>query len=129
MERLCVLHPGGSVDIADLPSRYTTNVQLRDTDRVEVSRQRAAGPPPQDFDLPTAGLPLKTYLENIEVALIRRALHESGGVVAHAAQRLQIRRTTLAEKMKRYGITAAQAEIEGGHEDAAAPPDGDSAIT
>ena len=59
-------------------------------------------------------MPLKAYIENIEIALIRRALLETKGVVAHAAQRLQIRRTTLAEKMKRYGIHSEQAE--------AAPP-------
>ena len=62
------------------------------------------GPQPQDFDLPTEGVPLKAYIENIEIALIRRALVDTSGVVAHAAERLQIRRTTLAEKMKRYGI-------------------------
>ncbi len=32
------------------------------------------------------------------------ALREASGIVAHAAERLQIRRTTLSEKMKRYGI-------------------------
>ena len=45
----------------------------------------------------------------VEIALIRRALVDANGVVAHAAQRLQIRRTTLAEKMKRYGIQAEAA--------------------
>jgi sigma-54 specific flagellar transcriptional regulator A len=112
MERLCVLYPGGVVDIPALPSRYTANAPLRETDREEVTKVRAAGPPPQDFDLPLEGVPLKTYLENIEVALIRRALHDTSGVVAHAAQRLQIRRTTLAEKMKRYGIAASHPDGE-----------------
>jgi sigma-54 specific flagellar transcriptional regulator A len=107
MERLCVLYPGQSVDIANLPSRYTANAPLRGSDRELVARRVAAGPQPQDFELPTEGVPLKVYIENIEIALIRRALSESHGVVAHAAQRLQIRRTTLAEKMKRYGIEAA----------------------
>jgi len=32
------------------------------------------------------------------------ALHDANGVVAHAAEKLQVRRTTLAEKMKRYGM-------------------------
>jgi sigma-54 specific flagellar transcriptional regulator A len=104
MERLCVLYPGQDVDIPNLPSRYTVNAPLREADREIVTRRVAAGPQPQDFDLPTEGVPLKTYIENIEIALIRRALAETHGVVAHAAQRLQIRRTTLAEKMKRYGI-------------------------
>jgi sigma-54 specific flagellar transcriptional regulator A len=62
-------------------------------------------------DLPTEGLPLKDYLERIEVSLIRRALHEADGVIAHAAARLHLRRTTLAEKMKRYGIPASPGEL------------------
>ncbi len=112
MERLCVLYPGQPVDIANLPSRYTANAPLREADREIVARRSAAGPQPQDFDLPTEGIPLKTYIENIEIALIRRALVDTDGVVAHAAERLQIRRTTLAEKMKRYGIQAG-AEAQG----------------
>jgi sigma-54 specific flagellar transcriptional regulator A len=43
-------------------------------------------------------------VENVEIALIRRALMESNGVVAHAAKVLQLNRTTLTEKIRRYGI-------------------------
>jgi sigma-54 specific flagellar transcriptional regulator A len=111
LERLCVLHPGGVVEIAQLPSRYTEQAPLRESDRQEVAAARAAGPPPQDVELPTEGLPLKDYLERIEVSLIRRALHEADGVIAHAAARLHLRRTTLAEKMKRYGIPASPGEL------------------
>ncbi len=107
LERLCVLHPGTTVDIPNLPTRYTANAPLRDSDRRELASSRASGPQPQDFELPSDGLPLKEYLEKVEVALIRRALHEADGIVAHAAKRLQVRRTTLAEKMKRYGICAS----------------------
>jgi sigma-54 dependent transcriptional regulator, flagellar regulatory protein len=106
VERLCVLYPGGVVDIPQLPARYTESAPLRESDRQEVAAARAAGPPPQDLELPADGLPLKDYLEQIEVSLIRRALHEADGVIAHAAEKLQVRRTTLAEKMKRYGIPA-----------------------
>ncbi|MFQ5609228.1 MAG: helix-turn-helix domain-containing protein, partial [Woeseiaceae bacterium] len=107
IERLCVLYPAGSIDIQNLPTRYTAAAPLRDSDRESVAATRASGPQPQDFDLPSESVPLKAYLENIEIALIRRALHECNGVIAHAARHLQIRRTTLAEKMKRYGINPA----------------------
>ena len=104
LERLCVLYPEGAVDIPQLPTRYTAAAPLRETDRQEVAATRASGPQPQDIEFPADGLPLKEYLEQIEVSLIRRALHDAGGVIAHAAEKLQVRRTTLAEKMKRYGI-------------------------
>lgn len=111
MERLCVLYPGGEVDIHQLPTRYTSSAPLRESDRRAVVESRESGPLPQDFELGLDQLPLKDYLEKIEVALIRRALHESGGVIAAAAERLQVRRTTLAEKIKRYRISVP-AEVQ-----------------
>ena len=59
---------------------------------------------PADVLATCKGMPLKEYLESIEIALIDAALKQAGGIVAHAAETLQIRRTTLSEKMKRYGI-------------------------
>ena len=106
IERLCVLYPGGTVDIAQLPTRYTAKAALRESDLKDVAATRASGPQPQDFELPAEGLPLKAYLENVEISLIRRALYEANGVTAEAARQLQIGRTTLAEKMKRYKISA-----------------------
>ena len=35
---------------------------------------------------------------------IKQALTDSGGVVAHAAKRLGMRRTTLVEKLRKYGL-------------------------
>lgn len=108
VERLCILYPGESVDITQLPTRYTSKAVLRESDLKDVASTRASGPQPQDFDLPAEGMPLKTYLENVEIALIRRALYQANGVAAQAARQLQIGRTTLAEKMKRYKIPAHQ---------------------
>ena len=54
--------------------------------------------------LPTEGLDLKEYLGNLEQSLIQQALDDAGGVVARAAERLRIRRTTLVEKMRKYGM-------------------------
>jgi sigma-54 specific flagellar transcriptional regulator A len=104
LERLCVLYPDAAVDIPQLPTRYTATAPLRESDRQEVAATRASGPQPQDIEFPADGLPLKDYLEKIEVSLIRRALYDTDGIIAHAAEKLQVRRTTLAEKMKRYGI-------------------------
>jgi len=54
--------------------------------------------------LPIEGLDLKEYLGNLEQGLIHQALEDAGGVVARAAERLRIRRTTLVEKMRKYGM-------------------------
>jgi sigma-54 specific flagellar transcriptional regulator A len=104
LERLCVLHPGASVDICDLPGRYTAGVPLRSSDTAALADKRATGASPEDFELPGESTSLKAYLEKVEVSLIQRALDDAEGVVADAARRLQIGRTTLSEKIKRYRI-------------------------
>ena len=104
LERLCVLYPGSEVDISDLPARYTADAPVRESDRQQIDEAREAGPLPQDFGLPGEDVTLKEYLANIELSLIRRALHDTDGVIAQAARRLNVRRTTLVEKMKKYGL-------------------------
>ena len=71
-------------------SQQKTN---NDSDVVEIN----ALPDNEEFDL-------KEHLSHLEQNLIQDALNKSQGVVAHAAKRLNIRRTTLVEKMKKYGM-------------------------
>ena len=54
--------------------------------------------------LPSDGLDLKEHLAQMEILLIKQALDESNGVVAHAAKLLKMRRTTLVEKLRKYGL-------------------------
>ena len=54
--------------------------------------------------LPEEGIDLKEYINVLEGDLIRQALNECNGVVAHAAKRLNMRRTTLVEKLRKYGL-------------------------
>ena len=50
-------------------------------------------------------------MAGIELELLRAALEQSGGVVAHAAPLLGLRRTTLVEKLRKYGIDREQTEL------------------
>lgn len=43
-------------------------------------------------------------LAELEVEMIRQALEAQAGVVARAADMLGMRRTTLVEKMRKYGL-------------------------
>jgi sigma-54 specific flagellar transcriptional regulator A len=60
--------------------------------------------------LPVNGLDLKEYLNDLEKSLIQQALDDSTGVVARAAEKLKIRRTTLVEKMRKYDISRKEKE-------------------
>ncbi len=104
MERLCILYPGGKVDHRLLPQRYSGNYEATPAHAGNSDNVMAGAMAPRDVIAACNGMSLKEYLESIEIALIDAALAEAGGIVAHAAERLQIRRTTLSEKMKRFGI-------------------------
>ncbi|GAA0853658.1 sigma-54 dependent transcriptional regulator [Aliiglaciecola litoralis] len=54
--------------------------------------------------LPSDGMNLKEYLSELEISMINQALDQQDGVVARAAEILGMRRTTLVEKMRKYGI-------------------------
>jgi sigma-54 specific flagellar transcriptional regulator A len=69
--------------------------------------QPSAGP--SGDALPQDGLDLKAHLYAIEQQLIAEALARSGGTVSQAARLLGLRRTTLVEKMRRFGMSVAEA--------------------
>ncbi|MFO7325623.1 MAG: helix-turn-helix domain-containing protein, partial [Pseudomonadota bacterium] len=57
--------------------------------------------------LPPGGIDLRAHVSAIEESLIRQALERSNGVVAQAARLLGLRRTTLVEKLRKFGINGA----------------------
>lgn len=56
----------------------------------------------------TSGVDLNLHVRHLEALLIRQALVTTKGVVSRAAQSLQIQRTTLIEKMRRYNIDKSE---------------------
>jgi sigma-54 specific flagellar transcriptional regulator A len=59
-----------------------------------------------DAELPRGGIDLKNHMSAIEIGLIRKALRDADGTVAGAARLLNIRRTTLVEKLRKYRLSA-----------------------
>ncbi|MGL4770469.1 MAG: helix-turn-helix domain-containing protein [Plesiomonas shigelloides] len=54
---------------------------------------------------------LKEMLSDLEIGLIRQALDAQFWVVARAADMLGMRRTTLVEKMRKYGLNKESAAV------------------
>jgi len=111
IERLAILHPYGVVDVADLPEKFRAGQPGREDLAVPAGVPIAVDVTDPAFAaprLPTDGLDLKEHLSQLEVSLIRQALDQANGVVAHAAQILRMRRTTLVEKLRKYGSRAAR---------------------
>ncbi|MEE2731431.1 MAG: sigma-54 dependent transcriptional regulator [Pseudomonadota bacterium] len=110
VERLVITHPYGVVGVSDLPKRFR-HVDETDEDRElpEDTAETVLGMPGYvSMDtpalLPVNGIDLKEYLSNLECNLIKQALDDCNGVVARAAEKLKIRRTTLVEKMRKYDL-------------------------
>ncbi|MES2819750.1 MAG: sigma-54 dependent transcriptional regulator [Pseudomonadota bacterium] len=113
VERMAIMHPYGVIGVIELPKKFR---HVDDEDEQQATRERNdleeratfhVGLPGMDSPamLPPEGLDLKDYLGNLEQGLIQQALDDASGVVARAAERLRIRRTTLVEKMRKYGMT------------------------
>jgi sigma-54 specific flagellar transcriptional regulator A len=60
--------------------------------------------------LPQEGLDLRAHLLAIERRLVEQALERANGTVAQAARLLNLRRTTLVEKLRKLGIAAGDLE-------------------
>lgn len=70
---------------------------------IQQASQAAAAP---DLTLPEDGIDFDAYVSRIEHQLIRRALEKTGGNKGRASKLLNLKRTTLVEKLKRLEYRA-----------------------
>jgi sigma-54 dependent transcriptional regulator, flagellar regulatory protein len=114
VERLAIMHPYGVIGVQELPKKFRYVDDFDENRPVEDSGMPSGIPGLVGLDapalLPVNGIDLKDYLSNLEKQLIQQALDESGGVVARAAEKLRIRRTTLVEKVRKYGLRDEETE-------------------
>lgn len=118
VERMAIMHPYGVIGVAELPKKFRYLDDDEEEQRVDSLRndleERVAinsqASTSASAILPPEGLDLKDYLGGLEQSLIQQALDEASGIVARAAERLRIRRTTLVEKMRKYGMGRREGE-------------------
>ena len=111
VERMAIMHPHGVIGVGELPRKFRyvddDNEDLRQLQQEQDDN--AWRPPLAGFSrfvgLPPEGLDLREHLAELEQSLIQQALDDANFVVARAAERLRIRRTTLVEKMRKYGMS------------------------
>ena len=133
-ERLSILFPGLPVDYDDLPNKYQVEIDAEaeliscDQNTVNVTDlgakdvsidtndskkeiydtvESSVGMSAMGIKSPNLdeGLDLKSYLVEMEVQLIQKALSQTDGNVSQAAKLLQTNRTTLVEKIRKYDLT------------------------
>ena len=119
VERLVILYPNNLVDINDLPVKYrhldVPEYQPDYPEELQEQEAFAAIFSGEDeiklperavlTELPAEGVNLKEMLSELETDLIRQAIEQQDGVVSRAAEVLGMRRTTLVEKMRKYGMS------------------------
>ncbi|MBA2656053.1 MAG: sigma-54-dependent Fis family transcriptional regulator [Tatlockia sp.] len=105
IERLSILYPNGIINHDELPRRFKiedlgNGFSVLATERETLLQFTSQTQPGSK----AFGIDLKEHMIKTELALISQALNESDWVVAHAASYLNMRRTTLVEKMRKYGL-------------------------
>jgi DNA-binding NtrC family response regulator len=97
VERALAFNHGRSqLDVQDLPP--------------EIQNQPAPVDSSQAW-FPDGGLDFERYIEDVELSLIRRSLERTQGNKRQAAKLLNLKRTTLIEKLKRLEAPAASAKL------------------
>jgi sigma-54 specific flagellar transcriptional regulator A len=105
MERLAILYPRKTVKWSDLPDKFRPNGEMFvDSVGSAVGESADLTAPVDPAVLPMDGIDLRPYLASIERNLMTQALTQSEWVVARAAKLLNLQRTTLVEKMRKFEI-------------------------
>jgi sigma-54 specific flagellar transcriptional regulator A len=103
LERLAILYPNAVIEVKNLPEKFQSS-DLIDLNPSGEEETLVATVQPNISQLPHNGIDMKQYLTDIEISLIEQALVDTNHVVARAATMLNVRRTTLVEKMRKYEI-------------------------
>jgi len=108
IERLAILFPQQDVKWSDLPEKFRPN-QDWIAEQLEGHDEQLPLPPDTTAQgivlLPQEGIDLKSHLADIECSLMTQALEQADWVVARAAKLLNLQRTTLVEKMRKFDIS------------------------
>ena len=86
VERLVILRGSGTITLDDLPDKYRGTIKAHVQEAVS---------------LPDKGICLNSAVEDFENRLILQALEKTGGNKKEAAMLLNLKRTTLIEKLKK----------------------------
>ena len=99
--------PDPELEQDELWAASTELVEISNDDKDATSVDLPIPKPEQykDWFLYFDKMDLRKHLRDIEIVMIEAALEKTDGMVSQASDALRLRRTTLIEKMKKYGIS------------------------
>jgi DNA-binding NtrC family response regulator len=106
MQRLVILHRGKRITLRELPEKYRcVDIQADDLDCAAaggVPSSAVSEPPEAEWS--DTGLDFNGLISEFEDRLILQALSRTGGNKKEAARMLNLKRTTLIEKIKKKNL-------------------------
>jgi DNA-binding NtrC family response regulator len=98
VQRMVVLHGGGSIGVSELPDKYTP------AQKESNNSMATAAATFQTFEFGPEGIDFESLVDEFEEQLILQALHFTRGNQKEAARLLRLHRTTLLGKMRKKGL-------------------------
>lgn len=104
--------PGNIRELANFIERIVVLYHDKKVTNVEISEEITKSKPSVNYIQSVINLDdleqfnMKDYLTNLEKQIINLAMAKADGIVSAAAEFLNLRRTTLLEKIKKYNVTA-----------------------
>jgi sigma-54 specific flagellar transcriptional regulator A len=104
VERLAILCPYAEAGVDDLPGKILGSEGVLEDEPPAGELPARTLAAAEEIRWDEDGIDLRSLIGDLEQRLIREALDAANGVVAQAAKLLGLRRTTLVEKLRKYGI-------------------------
>ncbi|MBN8842358.1 MAG: sigma-54-dependent Fis family transcriptional regulator [Sphingomonadales bacterium] len=104
VERASVLHGGETLGADDVAILLNPTAALAPRPSFAGDDDQPAGMPFAKTPAPGRPIDLKREIETIELEQIHNALDLADGIISEAARLLTLKRTTLIEKMRKYGV-------------------------
>ncbi len=106
MQRLVILHRGKKITLKELPEKYCCIDINEEPEVVAVNTEARPGfsTSPPEAEWSDAGLDFNGLISDFEDKLILQALSRTGGNKKEAAKMLNLKRTTLIEKIKKKNL-------------------------
>ncbi|MFP4193619.1 MAG: sigma-54-dependent transcriptional regulator [Desulfobacterales bacterium] len=113
VQRMCILHSGDMVDENDLPRKFHDHIENQEPDDPETIRDpEPAAETAEIKGNPGGEMDFHTMTSKYETKLILQALHATGWNKKEAARLLNMKRTTLLEKIKKKNLDRKKQDIK-----------------
>ncbi len=104
VERMLIMHTGGTVDVRDLPPEFGSGPEPEEGSAPPPDHDQYPGQEVPDLRLPEGPMDLRQAKADFEAKFLETKLKECEGNVAQLAKAVGLERSSLYRKLKQYNI-------------------------